>query len=144
MIDVDTFITVLYVMIDDFCQSQRCVTPSHAGPAAALSQAEVVTLALFGQWAQFGSERAFYRYAERHLRAAFPTLPHRSQFNRLQRQVANLIVAFGLYLVQVMDAQNCLYERIDSSGIATRDAKRLGAGWLAGQADIGWSNRLGW
>lgn len=26
----------------------------------------------------------------------------------------------------------------------TRDVKRRGGGWLAGQADIGWSNRLGW
>ena len=25
-----------------------------------------------------------------------------------------------------------------------RDAKRRGSGWLAGQADIGWSNSLGW
>ncbi len=25
-----------------------------------------------------------------------------------------------------------------------RDAKRRGSGWLAGRADIGWSNRLGW
>jgi hypothetical protein len=78
------------------------------------------------------------------LRAAFPTLPHRSQFNRLQRQFAEVSIAFGRFLVELMDAQNCLYERIDSSGIATRDAKRRGAGWLAGQADIGWSNRLGW
>src|SRR5215211_2689810 len=33
---------------------------------------------------------------------------------------------------------------LDSSGIPTRDAKRRGAGWLPGLADIGWSNRLGW
>jgi len=26
----------------------------------------------------------------------------------------------------------------------TRDAKRRGLGWLPGQADIGWSNRVGW
>jgi hypothetical protein len=26
----------------------------------------------------------------------------------------------------------------------TRAAKRRGAGWLPGLADIGWSNRLGW
>jgi hypothetical protein len=131
-------------MIDDFCQSHWPLNPCHPGPQAALSEAEVVTLTVFGQWAQFGSERAFYRYAERHLRAAFPTLPHRSQFNRLQRQVADVTVAFGLSLLELMQAQNCLYERIDSSGIATRDAKRRGAGWLPGQADIGWSNRLGW
>jgi hypothetical protein len=43
-----------------------------------------------------------------------------------------------------MQAQRCLYEALDSSGIPTRDAKRRGTGWLAGQADIGWSNRIGW
>jgi Transposase DDE domain len=99
---------------------------------------------VFGQWAQFPSERAFYRYAVRHLRAAFPTLPDREQFNRLQRQQRDVIVAFGLYLVDQMQAQRCLYEALDSSGIPTRDAKRRGTGWLAGQADIGWSNRIGW
>jgi hypothetical protein len=142
MISVDTFITVLYVMVDDFCQTQQ--SPRHPGPPAALSPAEVITLSIFGQWTNFPSERAFYRYAVRHLQAAFPTLPVRSQFNRLQRQYSDLITAFGLSLVQAMDAQSCLYERVDSSGIATRDAKRRGAGWLPGQADIGWSNRIGW
>ena len=28
--------------------------------------------------------------------------------------------------------------------MVTRNAKRRGAGWLGGQADIGYSNRLGW
>jgi hypothetical protein len=144
MIDVDTFITVLYVMIDDFCPFATRVEACHHGPQAALSEAEVITLALFGQWAQFPSERAFYREASHHLRSAFPTWPHRSQFNRLQRQFADGIVAFSLFLVSLMDAQNCLSERIDSSGIPTRPAKRRGDGWLAGQAEIGWSNRWGW
>ena len=49
-----------------------------------------------------------------------------------------------LPLVQVLAAQQCPYEALDSSGIPTRDAKRRGAGWLPGLADIGWSNRLGW
>jgi hypothetical protein len=40
-------------------------------------RSEVVTLAVFGQWSQFESERGFYRYAQRHLRSAFPTLPER-------------------------------------------------------------------
>ena len=83
MRDVDTFITILYVMVDDCCQSQKDIAVCHPGPQAALSRSEVVRLALFGQWAQFPSERAFYRYADRNLRAAFPTLPDRSQFNRL-------------------------------------------------------------
>ena len=144
MVDVDTFITILYVMVDDFCQSYPFTQTHHPGPQATLSCSEVVTLALFGQWAQFGSERAFYRYAELHLRAAFPALPDRSQFNRLLRQQTEIIIAFGMELVRLMDAQNCLFERVDSSGIPTRDAKRRGAGWLPGQADRGWSNRMGW
>jgi hypothetical protein len=142
--DQETFLTTLYVMIDDFCQSAGYNEKHRPGPVASLSCSEVVTLAIFGQWGQFPSERAFYRYAQRHLQAAFPTLPEREQFNRLQRSYREVIVAFALYLVQQMQAQNCLYEALDSSGVATRDAKRRGGGWLAGQADIGWSNRMGW
>src|SRR5512134_3305916 len=35
-------------------------------------------------------------------------------------------------------------ELLDATPAPTRDAKRRGHGWLAGLADIGWSNRLGW
>lgn len=59
------------------------------GPAASLTRSEVLTLALRGQWQCFESERAFYRYAQRHWRGAFPSLPDRTQFNRLVRQHAN-------------------------------------------------------
>lgn len=143
MVDVDTFLTTLYVMVDDFCRLSLPPEP-HPGPQAALSRSEVVTLALFGQWQSFGSERGFYRYAQRHLRAAFPQLPTREQYNRQVRQQQTALVAFFLYLVHLLAAQRCAYEALDSSGVPTRDAKRRGAGWLPGLADIGWSNRLGW
>jgi hypothetical protein len=104
----------------------------------------VLTLALFGQWQRFPSERGFYRYAQRHLRRAFPSLPDRSQFNRLLRQQQDALVAFSLYLVHRLQAQSCAYEVLDATAVPTRDAKRRGLGWLPGIADIGWSNRLGW
>ncbi len=144
MIDLDTFLTTLYVMVDDFCQAALPGEPRKPGPIASLCRSEVITLALFGQWVQFPSERAFYRYAQQHLRAAFPQLPHRSQFNRLLREHRDAITAFGLSLVTLLHAQECSYEVLDSTAAVTRDAKRRGTGWLAGQADIGWSNRLGW
>src|SRR2546428_9317585 len=144
MIDLDTFLTTLYVMADDFCQSAFPKAKQTPGPMASLQCSEVITLALFGQWVQFPSERAFYRYAERHLRAAFPALPNRSQFNRLMREHRDAITVFGLHLVELMQAQHCLYEVLDSTAAVTRDAKRRGSGWLPGQADIGWSTRLGW
>ena len=142
MVDVDTFLTTLYVMVDDFCKSFLPLE-THPGPHAALTRSEVVTLAIFGQWQGFGSERGFYRYAQRHLRAAFPTLPAREQFNRHVRQQYEALVACFRHLVQLLAAQQCPYEALDSSGIPTRDAKRRGAGWLPGWAAMGWRNRLG-
>src|ERR671931_2557130 len=132
MLDADTFLTTLYVVIDDFCKAELS-WELHPGPAAALSRSEVLTLAIFGQWQGFGSERGFYRYAQRHLRAAFPTLPAREQFNRQLRQQYAALVACFLHLVQLLAAQRCPYEALDSSGIPTRDAKRRGAGWLPGR-----------
>jgi len=143
MIDTDTFLTILYTMVDDFSKAQP-QPREHPGPKASLCCSEVVTLAVFGQWARFESERAFYRYARRRLRHLFPGLPDRAQFNRLMRDCRELIMVFCLHLVSLLKAQQCAYEALDSSGVPTRDAKRRGRGWLAGLADIGWSNRLGW
>lgn len=143
MIDIDTFLTFLYVMVDDFCK-QCLAAERRPGPAASLGRSEVVTLALFGQWRHFASERDFYRYAWRHLRGAFPKLPDRAQFNRLLRQHAEAVVACFLHVAQRLEAQHCAYEALDGTAAVTRDAKRRGRGWLPGLADIGWSNRLGW
>jgi len=143
MIDTDTFLTALYVMVDDFCKSQSC-QPTGAGRKPSLTQSEVVTLGILGQWRRFSSERDFYRFAERHLRQAFPSLPDRGQFNRLLRHHAPTMQRFFLYLVGRLEARRCAYEALDTSGVAVRDCKRRGAGWLAGLTNIGWCNRLGW
>ena len=79
-----------------------------------------------------------------HLKDAFPTLPNRSQFNRLVRSHAELIEEMALHLARIMGSCVCPYEALDSTAMVVRDSKRRGAGWLAGYADIGWSNRLGW
>jgi hypothetical protein len=89
MLDVDTFLITLYVMVDDFCQSHS--SKRRPGPDASLSPSEIITLAIFARWARFTSERDFYRYADTKLRDAFPTLPDRSQFNRLVRHNLDLI-----------------------------------------------------
>jgi len=143
MVDPLTFLTQLYVMVDDFCQSQLPPEP-HPGPDPALCRSEVITLALFGQWAAFTSERDFHRWAHRHGRAAFPHLPDRSQFNRQVRAHWRAIVAFFHFLVEQLDARAGLYELLDGTAVPTRNVQRRGRGWLAGAADIGRSSRLGW
>jgi hypothetical protein len=144
MLDVDTFLTTLYVIADDFCHSRP--PKKRPGPEASLCRSEVLTLAVFARWSRFGSERDFYRYADTKLRDAFPTLPDRSQFNRLVRSYTELIEAFALHLPSLLtDARRKRpYQALDSSAMPIRDCKRRGNGWLAGQADIGWSNSMGW
>ena len=78
MVDSDTFLTTLYVMIDDFCKGYLSPEPRGGAPAS-LTRREVLALALVGQWQRFPSARGFYRYAQRHLRGAFPILPDQSQ-----------------------------------------------------------------
>src|SRR5687768_1033783 len=94
MVDVDTFLTILYVIADDFCHSHP--PEKRSGPQPSLSEGEVITLALFARWGRFSSERDFYRYAEARLQDAFPTLPGEasSQFNRLVRSHVGLLEAF--------------------------------------------------
>jgi hypothetical protein len=143
MVDVDTFLPIVYVMADDFCTTSLPPEPP-PGPQAALSRSEVVTLALFGQWQGFGSERGLYRSAPRHLRAAFPSLPTREPYNRQGRRQHAVLVAFVLHLVRLLSAQGGADEALDSSGGPPRDAQRRGAGGLPALAAMGWSNRLGW
>jgi hypothetical protein len=125
MLDVDTFLTVLYVMVDDFCYSQP---------------PKVLTLAIFARWSRFTSERDFYRYAEANLREAFPTLPDRSQFNRLVRSCAQLIEAFVLHLVSLLtDAQKCPYQALDSSAMPLLGTPSAGGmdGWPGMPTSVG-------
>jgi hypothetical protein len=142
MLDPDTFLTTLYVLVDDVMPDLPPLR--HPGPAAQLTLSEVVTLALFAQWRQFGSERAFYRYAVAHLRGAFPRLPARSQYNRLVRRCQDALVAVGQRLAAWLAAPSCAYEALDSMGVAVRNVKRRGPGWLEGQAAKGWCTRLGY
>jgi hypothetical protein len=115
MVDVDTFLTTLYVMVDDFCQSHQ--PKRRPGPEASLSDSEVITLAIFARWARFSGERDFYRYARSRLRDAFPTLPNRSQFNRLVRSHVGLIEEVALHLALILDTRGCAsYEALDTSG----------------------------
>ncbi|MBA3703445.1 MAG: hypothetical protein H0W79_11620 [Rubrobacteraceae bacterium] len=59
MLDVNTFLTTLYVITDDFCHSQ--LPRRRPVPEASLSESEVLTLAISARWSRFNSERDFYR-----------------------------------------------------------------------------------
>ena len=143
MVDWELFLTQLYVTVDDVTKALPRPRPSVGHPVS-LAPSEVVTLALFGQWMRFRTERDFYRWADRHLRSAFPTLPDLAQLNRRMRASQHLIVAVFRHLADALLLPTDLYEALDTTAAPTRDAKRRGHGWLWGQADIGISKRIGW
>lgn len=142
MLDFDTFLTTLYVMVDDFCKSLP--RQSRGGRPTHLSLSELVTLALVSQWRLWESERDFYRWARRHLLKAFPKLPDRTAFNRLMRANYQVIIYLFLSLSERLQPKQCAYEALDATAIVTRNAKRRGWGHLAGLSDLGYSNRVGW
>lgn len=128
---LDTFLTVLYVMVDDLCKQHSLSMPRHPGPAPKLGLSELLTLALFGQWARFPSEQAFYRFAQRHLKAAFPMLPDHSQFVRGEHACAQLIEQIACLLASLRLGQSEeLYQILDAIGVPVRCIKRRGGGWL--------------
>ena len=129
MVDVDTFLPVLCVMVDDFYKS-RSPKQQRPGPDASLSPSGVITLAIFARGFRFSSERNIYRYVNNRLREAFPTLPDRPQLNRLVRSQVRLIEEEALHLAQQLEPQKGPYKALHSSAMPVRDAKRRGAGWL--------------
>lgn len=143
MRDRDTFLVALYVFVDDFVQTQP-PAPTRPGPPPRLSRSEVLTLVLLSQWRRFASQRDFYRWAQAELAADFPHLPDRSQFVRQAQRCFPLLIRCLRELARTCGADQATYQVLDLTPVPVRDAKRRGAGWVAGQAAIGHSTRLGW
>jgi hypothetical protein len=143
--DPDTFVTWLYVAVDDYCKDHLPAEDTEkGGRPALLSRSEVITLALFGQWGHFRCESEFHATMRAHLRPAFPTLPHRSEFNRWVRRSWEEITQVAIGLGHRVPDAAPAYEALDALGARVRDHKRRGAGWMPDEVARGWSNRLGW
>jgi Transposase DDE domain len=82
MLDLDSFLVSLYVLVDDWWKFEHASRPPKCGRPALLSDSEVITLAILAQWPRFRSERDFWRFASSHLRPYFPSLCSQSQLNR--------------------------------------------------------------
>ena len=114
--DPDTFLTAVYVIVDDLCQAKSGeVRPKRRGRKPVLSESDVITLALLSQWHGRGSERAFLRFAARHWRSYFPLLGQ-SGFNKrvraLRSRIAELALEVGRQVHRLMGTGS-VYEAMD-------------------------------
>ncbi len=95
--DLDTFLTTLYVLVDDWYKGETSARfKRHAGPALQMSDSEVLTVAIAGQWrvgVPWRSERGIVRYMLKHGRSWFPSMLKRSQFNQRVRDLWTVLYA---------------------------------------------------
>lgn len=103
-LDLDTFLTAVYVVIDDlYCTLAQPLLPPRPGARPLLSDSEVLTLMALGQWQAPASERAFLRFVRAHWSGYFPHLPSQSAFNRRGRQVGGILAYLGPRVRQQVD-----------------------------------------
>ena len=84
--DLNTFIVSVFCLVDDQLKGRRI---RQRGPSPKLSDAEVLTIEIVGEFLGLDTDKALYRYFRRHYREWFPALGkiHRTTF---ARQAANL------------------------------------------------------
>ncbi len=86
--DRDTFIITVFCLVNEmYAQVVRERPIRHGGFAPALSDEEVITIEICGEYFKHQSDKDLYDYFAAHYRHFFPRLPNRSLF---VRQAANL------------------------------------------------------
>lgn len=87
--DLSTFITAVFCLTDDWLEGRKL---RQRGPKPKLSDSEVLTIEIVGEYLGIDTEEDLYAYFRRHYEEWFPALAevHRTTFTR---QAANLWVA---------------------------------------------------
>ena len=139
-LDLETFLIALYVIVDDLYQRHIVPhMPPCGGPAAQMSDSEVLCLGLAAQWRSgvpWKSERGIMRYVRKHLSHLFPTVLTQSAFNRRLRRLWGAFI-----LIQDAVAEQLVqgdYDVLDGFPIpVAHGARAFNPGWLADIARIG-------
>ena len=133
-LDLETFLTALYVMVDEIYQRHiRPQMPRCGGPPALMSDSEVLCLGLAAQWRSgvpWKSERGILRYVRKHLRPLFPTLLTQSAFNRRLRHLWGAFILIQDAVAEALtDAGD--YDVMDGFPIpVAHGARSFNPGWL--------------
>jgi hypothetical protein len=139
--DLDDLATALYVTCDDLLRAhpERVALSPPGGFTAAISDAEMLTLAVIQALLGHTSERRWLRYARAHLLGMFPTLPSQSGYNKRLRALAATMAWLTRTLAQMTGVGDDTVWVADSTpvecGRSRETAKRSD---LAGWAEYGY------
>ena len=115
MLDLDSFLVSLYVLVDDWWKLKHASEPTRVGRPALLTDPEVITLAILAQWPRFRSERDFWRFAQAHLGSYFPKLCSQSQLNRRVRALEPELRAFQRAVARELRGASEVYHVLDTT-----------------------------
>jgi hypothetical protein len=111
--EFDTFLVALYTHVDDLYRAHLAPQkPPRRGQPPTMSDSEVLTLLLLGQWSG-RSEAALVAHAATAWRAYFPRLLERSAFNRRARDLAGALVALIPRVAEALGLAEAAYQVID-------------------------------
>jgi hypothetical protein len=115
--DLDTFLTTVYVKVDDWYKANWAERLKRKrGRRASLSDSEVLTLALVGQWrvgVPWQSERGLVRFMQQQGRGWFPQMLGRSGFNQRVRNLWAVFIQLQQAIAHWLEPQGSLYECVD-------------------------------
>ena len=115
--DLETFFTTVYVLVDDWYKQQIAELKSTVGAPARMSDSEVLTVALVGQWrvgVPWQSERGLVRYLQAHGRGMFPTMIGKSSFNQRVRDLWGAFIVLQQVVRALLESVVAVYECVDS------------------------------
>jgi hypothetical protein len=138
--DLDTVIVAAYVAVDTFYQAE--IAPHlgvRPGPAPRMSDSEILTLALLGQW-RGSSERALLRWAAAGLGLWFPILLSQSAFHRRVHHLGPILTRLMRWLADQLGSEDTPYQIVDTTPVPLArqcrgERRRL---FTAAEADIGY------
>lgn len=141
--DLEAFLTLLYVLVDDWYKGYVAGHKRHgAGAKPRMSDSEVLTVAIAGQWragVPWQSERGLVRYMQAHGKGMFPTMLQPSGFNQRVRYLWGAFILLQQAVADLLDEPTALYECVDSlplPAFSPGQAQRDKGHWL-------WQSSLG-
>jgi hypothetical protein len=123
MLDKTTILTTIYTIIDDAIKASKSLSQNRRGIVPKLSDAEVITLALYQEILGEPREDWFFRIHGPILGNYF-NLNERSRYNRRKRDLWKVILAVRMSLLILLQADECKSAIIDSAPIPCVGYKR--------------------
>jgi hypothetical protein len=131
--DIETFMTTLYVVVDDWYKAElEAEIVKHAGAEPRLSDSEVLTIGLAGRWkvgVPWQSERGMVRWMQEQGRGLFPQMIGRSAFNARVRWLWGAFIRLQQIAASLLEEATDIFECVDcvpmpafSNGQACKEA----------------------